>query len=1036
MSCSHRWFVAALLPLLLAGSFSAGAAFTYEPVVWTSDVGGPRKSVHQFAQSPDGFLWLRNEETLSRFDGREFQSMETAELPGGAAPAALWADRAGMHMTGAGGTVWTWRDGTFAGVMTLQPGTSRTALVWSTADGAVMVLKNSGRRWQCVPGKEAVELPGELHPVDGPATGMDDGSAWWRTTAGGLVRGESHGAASVMPLPEQAGGVTDLAAGSASEIWIGTEQALLRWLGGEIESWPAPPGETGWRVQWFRRGWGEEIWMEANDALWVLQNNQWRKVPADWPPPAAVRSMAVDAAGNFWFADRSGKIAAVQPDGAVLDIDGIHELRGGNVDALFGDREGNVWAGIQRVGLVQFKRQRFRSLTLKDGLPAPMIWTVCEDGSGAIWFAGEAPFLGRWKDGGLSLLERDHGDLPGAPSALLCDKDGRLVTGFDNTGIFLRYGERFLPERPRFRPAMQGQVHFLFDDREGRRWVGLSGGVAVAGEGSAQFYGSRAFGGSALRTIAQDAAGRIWIGTASNGMAWFEDEKFHPVTTANGLPHNTVYALCGSADGSLWAGTVGGGLARYRSGKITVFNVSHGLPDDRVMSLVEDGAGFLWAGTRAGLARISLTSLAAVEHDGAAALDLVVFDRSDGLPTREFSGGKQPSVWKARDGRLWFPTTGGLASCHPDELQLNRLPPQPQILAVSLDGNRATAADHPFDVMKLGPRALEVPPGPHSLEVRWIAPSMISGDRMRYSYWMEGVDRDWSGLTGQTGATWGTLAPGSYRLLVRACNHDGTWSERPAELAITVHPEWWQRTSVRAGGAGLGALLLSAMVFGIMRARHRRAAVQAEMLRVKERERARIARDLHDDLGASLTEISMLATAVPGAAPPPEAVQGRLSVISGKARSLVEALDEIVWAVNPRHDTAGSLAAYLTGYAREFLGASNIACSFDVPPSLPDLKLEAGARHNLFVAFKEVLHNIVRHSGATQVSVRLHIRAGHLEVQVEDNGCGMQNAGGGDGLGNLQERMKAAGGQCFVESRDGATGVRLCLPAGMATSDA
>jgi signal transduction histidine kinase len=181
----------------------------------------------------------------------------------------------------------------------------------------------------------------------------------------------------------------------------------------------------------------------------------------------------------------------------------------------------------------------------------------------------------------------------------------------------------------------------------------------------------------------------------------------------------------------------------------------------------------------------------------------------------------------------------------------------------------------------------------------------------------------------------------------------------------------------------------------------------------------------------------MLAKTVPAATEEAEALRGRLSTISGKARSLVEALDEIVWAVNPRHDTADSVALYLTGYTRDFLTETGMECTFDVPSPLPHIPLEAESRHSLFLSLKEVLHNIVRHSGATRARFSMRVTRESLEIAVEDNGCGMKvpadgkgnSNGNGDGLTNLRQRLDSLGGVCEIDSREGTgTTVRLRLP--------
>ena len=155
-----------------------------------------------------------------------------------------------------------------------------------------------------------------------------------------------------------------------------------------------------------------------------------------------------------------------------------------------------------------------------------------------------------------------------------------------------------------------------------------------------------------------------------------------------------------------------------------------------------------------------------------------------------------------------------------------------------------------------------------------------------------------------------------------------------------------------------------------------------------ERERARIAKDIHDDLGASLTRITMLSQPVPDQTQIPEYVSSNLERIHGTARELTRSMDEIVWAVNPRHDTLDSLAGYLSRFAYNFLSAANIRCRLEVPLQLPAWSPTAEVRHNLFLAFKETLHNVVSHAAASEVRVAFKLEAHKVVLIITDDGSG------------------------------------------------
>jgi signal transduction histidine kinase len=197
-----------------------------------------------------------------------------------------------------------------------------------------------------------------------------------------------------------------------------------------------------------------------------------------------------------------------------------------------------------------------------------------------------------------------------------------------------------------------------------------------------------------------------------------------------------------------------------------------------------------------------------------------------------------------------------------------------------------------------------------------------------------------------------------------------------------------------------------------------------------EAERSRIARDLHDDLGSSLTEISTLASTgrnpQPGEASPTSLFQ----TIAGKARELVVALDVIVWAVDPEDNSLQSLADYLSEYTDDFFSHTNIFCRFKVPVSFPEIVLEGRVRHELLMAVKEALNNIVRHAEATEVEFRMVVSGSDLEIEIADNGKGFE-AGDHDGHGlkNLSARLDELGGVCAVQSRiGGGTTVKISLP--------
>jgi signal transduction histidine kinase len=264
----------------------------------------------------------------------------------------------------------------------------------------------------------------------------------------------------------------------------------------------------------------------------------------------------------------------------------------------------------------------------------------------------------------------------------------------------------------------------------------------------------------------------------------------------------------------------------------------------------------------------------------------------------------------------------------------------------------------------------------------------------------------------------------------------------PADITVLSQPSWWtlQRLLVLVG------VLLIVLMFSVVWIRQLRRLVEqrtaqlhreirererVERARALEAERSRIARDLHDDLGSSLTEIGVLASSAQRLPADTNNYPSLFRTIAGKARSLIAALDVIVWAVDPEDNSLQSVADYLSGFVREYLSRSDIACRFKVPVSFPEVMLNGQVRHDLLLAVKETLNNIVRHSEATEVGFGMSMGGGELEILITDNGKGFEAATvrDGHGLKNLVARLETIGGIYSVESRVGAgTTVRVHLP--------
>ena len=392
--------------------------------------------------------------------------------------------------------------------------------------------------------------------------------------------------------------------------------------------------------------------------------------------------------------------------------------------------------------------------------------------------------------------------------------------------------------------------------------------------------------------------------------------------------------------------------------------------------------------------------------------------------------GSQPAVCRARDGNLWFPTIMGLVSVNPTQLPLNTNPPPVMIESVLIEGREQNTNN-----LRTGwLRTVTIQPNEERLEIHYTSLNFANPDRARFRYRLTDHETAWTEAGNSRVARYSKLPPGHYRFQVTACNEDGVWNEAGGSLAVVVLPPfwrtWWFLTATAVGFLGT---IVTVVHYLSTQQLHR----QLESLRQQEaieKERARIARDIHDQLGASLTQVSLLGELVESDKESPEEVEAHARQITQTARETTQALDEIVWTVNPSNDTLDGLINYICKNAQEYLAVAGVRYRLNVPARLPGAAISPEVRHNVFLASKEAITNIVRHAQATAVSIRLRLEPSKCILEIEDNGRGV--AGSGDatgpsrnGLRNMRKRMEEIGGSFSISrAPEAGTLVRLIIP--------
>jgi signal transduction histidine kinase len=726
-----------------------------------------------------------------------------------------------------------------------------------------------------------------------------------------------------------------------------------------------------------------------------------------------------DRTGAIWNASASGGLSVTRGESNDIVVDFPQRGHAFGVNELMQDREGNVWVASPIHGLACVRHARVEVIDLGENANERAFSALLQDHAGAWWIANRRGGLLHWTPEESQRLEFTASRYFRPAAALFEDRDRRLWVASRDGSVFLREDGVFTPQFSRTQNP--SKVRAITQDAEGRIWFGGSHGLASFSDGKIRQFGKAQGVPEADVTVLQPyPGGRIIAGTSSGRLLLGGADGFKTIAEAAVMNHQWISGILARSTKEVWVSTLGSGLFLWNGKTWRSFGANDGLPDLRLTCVVDDAGGNLWMGSLGGIVRAERRELLAAARDPEAAVHWLVLDHTDGMPSRECIGGFQPAGWRANDGMLWFPTGGGVVRVNPNLVERSKGAPSVYMQSVRANGVPYRGGAGP---VKTGP-------GRSRLEFRFVGLNFSSPEKTTYRARLAGLDDAWRELGNQRVAAFEAVPPGRYTFEVMAVNGDGIRSSMPAQVPVIVKPRFWETGwfFVSAGALAF-SVALGAGWFG---ARQRmKARIQALQIRgARESERSRIARDLHDDLGASLTEISILA-ALAAEEAGHTALRPSLDQLSNKAKYVVSSLDEIVWAVNPREDTLRSLVDYIAAFGREFLDLARIPLRVDLSTDIPDYHLTASQRHGVFLAVREALNNIVKHANATEVNLHIGISGSALAIRIDDNGHGfdIDHASVGHGLGNLGRRMQDAGGDCRIESRCGhGTTVFLTLP--------
>jgi signal transduction histidine kinase/ligand-binding sensor domain-containing protein len=1020
--------VAAMGLLLHAVPEAVAAPADYLVDVWDTENGLPGSTVTAIAQTPDGYLWVGTYDGLARFDGVRFVTFDPANTP------ELSRARIQALFLDANGTLWintfrggltSYRNGVFRNEWPDQAAFDLHTTLVASSSNLVTFVTQFGEIQQRDPMAAGTNWLVALPPADSRPSFQcadRDGCLWFLTRDGHILQfadGRFKEVADDGGLAD--GPIFTLVADASGRVWAGAENEIACWNGKQFDLMTPTNGEGG--ILPF------QLFPTKAGAIWVLDGDRFRKMDgrkwvaeiAEWrgllgSSPSHAMGAHEDRDGGLWFNHYGNGLFHIAPDGQCQRLTTENELPGDRVGAWFQSSDGGIWAGMDHGGLAHLRERHFHVVGTAEGLPARTALSVCEDGGGAVWIGTGGGGLCRWSGGKITNYPVGANASANYVFSVFPRADGGVwLSASEGENLYqLRDGR---VQRASWDWNVHG-IKAILTDHAGRMWMGTKNGIVLWAGNEQRIMGTNdTTAPASVRALAEAPDGTVWAGADDGTLYRCETNRLDPFRPTDALAGQPIYSLYADADGVVWAGTFRGGLLRFEKGVFRRITAKQGLPVDVISQILEDNEGRLWLGTHQGIYCVSRSALNACAGDRTNTVNCVTYGRRDGLPALEFSDGYQPACWRGTNGLLWFATTRGVVSVNADELNPAPAPPPVRIEEMWVDG----------EPVALRGQKIIIPPGHRQYDFGFTALNFDTGEKTRFRYRIDGLDPDWVDAGARRTAHYGPLPPGNYSFRVAACNSEGKWNQTGVVMAFAVRPHIYQTSwfLVLAAAGLLGGAVFAAR--RIVAAKYRRQLARLQQQHAIESDRARIARDIHDDVGAGLTQITLLTEL---ARREPEQSVKHLERIAGSARQLTRAMDEIVWAVDPQHDTLAGLMDYISAYTEDYLRMAGIRCRMDLPVALPAARVEAELRHNLFLALKESLNNVVKHAHATEVWLRLRIGTKTFTLVVEDNGRGLPVTGGaasagadrltaGSGLANLEKRLAAVAGRCEIHSQPG-----------------
>ena len=1023
-----------------------GSAFSSERIHFkrlSTNDGLSQSAVNAITQDRDGFLWFGTQDGLNRFDGYEFRIFrhdfgDTTSISDN----YIWC-----VLSSRSGDLWV---GTLHGGLNRYDRSSGTFEHFHHVDG------------------DSASLPN-----DDVTCLFEDGRGilWIGTWGGGLARLDSahrrfntfrHQRHAEPSLPDDR--VRCMWEDPRGTLWVGTWGGLARVKDGEIRPVSladhSPAGKEIICVAGDRHG---NIFLGTNGhglAL-ISGDGQPRTPPSGMSPlvsALATRSVAFvheDRTGRYWVGTNDSGLVSWRPGDekpvghseSSLNPEGIASTQ---VTSVFEDERGGLWFGTNGEGIRRFDRrwERFQSYRsnpqAKNALTSGDVRAVFASCADTVWVGtlGGGMFRFSPQTAVFARYGTPHGVrevvLGDKITAIQSDLTGRLWIGTGGEGLFSWVPGTGRCVRYQHDPEVPGSIasdliYTLCLDRQGVMWVGTGGGgLDKIDQSRGHFVHSvpslsdvNTLSGSTVYSLCEDHARNLWIGTWGRGLTVLDSSRthftryLHDPADAASLSNNTILCCFEDKTGTMWVGTQGGGLDRFdpRRRGFDHTTDKDGLPNNVVNSILSDAHGRLWISTNHGIACFDVNSGTFRN-----------FDVRDGLQNNEFNVG---ASFVAEDGTMYFGGIEGLTVFHPDSVRKDTWNP-PVVLTSFRIFDRPVHFQRPVSEN----RTIVLSYDENFFSFEFVALDFFNPQKIQYRYRMGGFDRDWVNAGTRRYASYTHLDPGEYVFRVRATNDAGIWDQDGPEVLVRIVPPFWQTWWFRSGVALLVIGVMFATyqyrVNALKREQQAQQEFSLQLMELQERERKRIAGELHDSLGQDLLVIRNRALLGLKADDLSKHTQDQLEQISTVATQAINGVREISYDLRPYQlDRLGLTKAILSITSRL---ASPVRFSMTVDPL--DDEVEQDQAIHVYRIVQEGINNILKHAGASAASITIRVETTAIRIVISDDGKGLgsgQETDGaarrGFGLVGITERAKVLNGTVSIESSPGkGTSLRVMIP--------